>query len=159
MDYMLKFLQNRDEAIDLVHSLSECPELSDFKLGLAGSFVQGLNKKASPIDIVLKLKEDKNSDMIGSFYINGFIRKYLSDLYSNKVHIIWLDLLETDEESLLEYMPKVGVEMNPESAYTNIASTVKWVNDEEDDSESDRIANVVTTWDEDEDSNAEEDDE
>lgn len=155
---MLKFLQNRDEAIDLVHSLSECPELADFKLGLAGSFVLGLNKKSSPIDIVLKLKEDKSSDMIGSFYINGFIRKYLSDFYSNKVHIIWLDLLEKDEEFLLEYMPKVGVEMNPESAYTNIASSVKWVNDEGD-SDSDRIANAVTTWDEDEDSNAEEDDE
>lgn len=155
---MLKFLQNRDEAIDLVHSLSECPELEGFKLGLAGSFVLGLNKKSSPIDIVLQLKEGKSSDKIGSFLVTGFIRKYLSDFYSNKVHIIWLDLLEKDEESLLEYMPKVGVEMNPESAYTNIASTVKWINDDVD-SDSDRIANAVTTWDEDEDSNAEEDDE
>ena len=29
---MLKFLENRDEVVDLVHSLSERPELKDFKL-------------------------------------------------------------------------------------------------------------------------------
>ena len=70
---MLKFLENRDEVVDLVHSLSEQPELHSFKVGVAGSYVTGLNKKASAIDIILKLREGENKDLIGSFEIVSFI--------------------------------------------------------------------------------------
>ena len=146
---MLKFLENRDEVVDLVHSLSEQPELHSFKVGVAGSYVTGLNKKASAIDIILKLREGENKDLIGSFEIVSFIYRYMQDVYSNKICIIWLDLLESDEESLLEYMRMNGLEANPESAYTNIVDEVRWVDDSDEDS--DDISSKVMAWDEDED--------
>lgn len=145
---MLKFLQNRDEALDLAHSLADCPELSAFEVGIAGSYVTGLNKKASAIDIVLKLKDGEDKNLIGDLDISFYIHQYMAPIYSNKIKIIWLDLLEKDEESLLEFMAEEGVEHNPESAYTNIVGDICWVND--DDSDDDRISSSVMTWDEDE---------
>ena len=61
---MLKFLQSRDEVVDLIHTLAEAPALQSFRIGVAGSYLTGLNKKGSPIDIVLKLKEGQNKDLI-----------------------------------------------------------------------------------------------
>lgn len=146
---MLKFLESRDEAMDLVHTLAKCPELSSFKLGLAGSFVTGLNKKASAIDIVLKLKDGESKDLIGDLDICYYIHHYMATSHSNKIKVIWLDMLEKDDESLLEFMAEEGVEHNPESAYTNIVGEICWV-DDEDDSDDDRISSSVMTWDEDE---------
>lgn len=158
---MLKFLENRDEVVDLIHTLSEQPELKSFKLGVAGSYVTGLNKKNSAIDIVLKLKDGENRDLIGDLDISFYIHQNIALAYSNKIKIIWLDLLEQDEESLLEFIGAEGVENNPESAYTNIVGDVRWVdededdcNDEEtedDDTENKRISSSVVTFDEEED--------
>ena len=67
--------------------------------------------------------------------------------------IIWLDLLEADEEALLKFIGTEGVENNPESAYTNIVGEVRWVEDDEEDNEDadDRISSSVVTYDEEED--------
>ncbi len=146
---MLKFLEDRDEALDLVHNLAKCTELQAFKLGLAGSYVTGRNKKGSAIDIVLKLNDGENKDLIGDLDISFYIHQYMTTSYSNKFKVIWLDLLEKDEESLLEFMAEEGVEHNPESAYTNIVGEICWV-DDEDNSDDDRISSSVMTWDEDE---------
>ena len=146
---MLKFLENRDEVVDLVHTLSERPELKDFKLGVAGSYVTGLNKKASAIDIVLKLREGCNKDLIGDLDISFYIHQHIATAYSNKIKVIWLDLLETDEEALLKFMATEGVEANPESAYTNIVGDIRWV-DEDDDDDDDRISSSVVTFDDEE---------
>ena len=150
---MLKFLENRDEVVDLVHSLSERPELKDFKLGVAGSYVTGLNKKASAIDIVLKLREGSNKDLVGDLDISFYIHQFMSASYSNKIKIIWLDLLESDEEALLKFMASEGVEANPESAYTNIVGDIRWVDEDtdEDDDDDARISSSVVTYDEEED--------
>ena len=149
---MLKFLENRDEVVDLVHSLSEQPEVSSFKLGVTGSYVTGQNKKNSSIDIVLKLRDGEDKDLIGSLNIAFAIHRYMEASYSNKIKIIWLDLLEKDEESLLNYVAEDGIEVNPESAYTNIVADVRWVDEVEDNDEDSRIASSVVTWDEDDDS-------
>lgn len=145
---MLKFLQTRDEAVDLAHNLAELPELKAFKVGVAGSYVTGLNKKGSAIDIVLKLRDGQNKDLIGDLDINWAIRSTIEPAYSNKIHIIWLDLLENDEEDLLKFMASEGVENNPESAYTNIVGDVRWADDVNED-EQDKISSTVMTWDED----------
>ena len=146
---MLKFLQNRDEVVDLVQHLSECDFLSEFKIGVAGSYVQGLNKKGSSIDIVLALKEGGNEDMIGNLDVNKFIHNFMEESYNNKINIIWLDLLQKDEEELIKYMASEGVEANPESAYTNIVAEVRWVDEDNDTSEDeDRISSSVVTFDE-----------
>ena len=152
---MLKFLESRDEALDLVHILAKSPELSSFRLGLAGSFVTGLNKKASAIDIVLKLKDGEDKDLIGDLTIAYYIYTQTVRTYSNKIRLLWLDMLEKDDESLLEFMANEGVEHNPESAYTNIVGEVYWI-DEDENEDDDRISSSVMTWDEDEDSKEEE---
>lgn len=149
---MLKFLENRDEVVDLVHSLSERPELKDFKLGVAGSYVTGLNKKASAIDIILKLRDGSNKDLVGDLDISFYIHQYMAASYSNKIKIIWLDLLESDEEALLKFMASEGVEANPESAYTNIVGDIRWVDEDTDaEDEDERISSSVVTYDEEED--------
>ena len=150
---MLKFLETRDEVVDLVHSVAEQPEMSSFKVGVAGSYVTSLNKKGSAIDIILKLKDGADKDLIGDLGINYFVRDYIARAYSNKIHIIWLDLLEADEEALLTFIGTEGVENNPESAYTNIVGEVRWVEDDEEDDENadDRISSSVVTYDEEED--------
>ena len=150
---MLKFLETRDEVVDLVHTVAEQPEMSSFKVGVAGSYVTSQNKKGSAIDIILKLKDGADKDLIGDLSINYFIRDYIARAYSNKIHIIWLDLLEADEEALLKFIGTEGVENNPESAYTNIVGEVRWVEDDEEDDEDadDRISSSVVTYDEEED--------
>ena len=150
---MLKFLETRDEVVDLVHTVAEQPEMSSFKVGVAGSYVTSQNKKGSAIDIILKLKEGADKDLIGDLGINYFVRDYIARAYSNKIHIIWLDLLEADEEALLKFIGTEGVENNPESAYTNIVGEVRWVEDDEEDDEDadDRISSSVVTYDEEED--------
>ena len=153
---MLKFLQSRDEVVDLIHTLAEAPALQSFRIGVAGSYLTGLNKKGSPIDIVLKLKEGQNKDLIGDMDINFYIHQYISPAYSNKIQIIWLDLLEEDEEALLKFIGTEGLENNPESAYTNIVGELCWADDEDNDDDDDRISSSVMTWDEDEDDEKEE---
>ena len=150
---MLKFLETRDEVVDLVHTVAEQPEMSSFKVGVAGSYVTSQNKKGSAIDIILKLKDGADKDLIGDLGINYFVRDYIARAYSNKIHIIWLDLLEADEEALLKFIGTEGVENNPESAYTNIVGEVRWVEDDEEDDEDadDRISSSVVTYDEEED--------
>ena len=150
---MLKFLETRDEVVDLVHTVAEQPEMSSFKVGVAGSYVTSQNKKGSAIDIILKLKDGADKDLIGDLSINYFVRDHIARAYSNKIHIIWLDLLEADEEALLKFIGTEGVENNPESAYTNIVGEVRWVEDDEEDDEDadDRISSSVVTYDEEED--------
>ena len=56
---VLKFLENRDEVLDLIRDLAECDVLKPFKVGVAGSYVNATNKKGSSIDIVLKFDSQK----------------------------------------------------------------------------------------------------
>lgn len=129
---MVKFLENSDEVLDFLQALSEETLLKDFKVGVSGSFARGENKKGSAIDIVLKLKENGDKSLIGSLSVISFIHRYMQDIYSNKICIYWLDLLEKDEVSLIDYMKKNGYEANPISAYTNLIENVKWVVYDED---------------------------
>ena len=71
---MLKFLETRDEVVDLVHTVAEQPEMSSFKVGVAGSYVTSLNKKGSAIDIILKLKDGADKDLPGE--LNGYSGPY-----------------------------------------------------------------------------------
>ena len=80
---MLKFLETRDEVVDLVHTVAEQPEMSSFKVGVAGSYVTSQNKKGSAIDIILKLKDGADKDLIGDLGINYFVRDYIARASSN----------------------------------------------------------------------------
>lgn len=132
---MLKFLENRDEVLDLIRDLAECDVLKPFKVGVAGSYVNATNKKGSSIDIVLKLNEGEKRSLIGAFEITSFIKDQLQNVYSNKINVLWLDLLEDDETKLIDFVRTTGIEANPESAYTNIVEDVIWADSEDEDLE------------------------
>ena len=132
---VLKFLENRDEVLDLIRDLAECDVLKPFKVGVAGSYVNATNKKGSSIDIVLKLNEGEKRSLIGAFEITSFIKNQLQNVYSNKINVLWLDLLEDDETKLIDFVRTTGIEANPESAYTNIVEDVIWADSEDEDSE------------------------
>ena len=132
---MLKFLENRDEVLDLIRDLAECDVLKPFKVGVAGSYVNATNKKGSSIDIVLKLNEGEKRSLIGAFEITSFIKNQLQNVYSNKINVLWLDLLEDDETKLIDFVRTTGIEANPESAYTNIVEAVIWADSEDEDLE------------------------
>lgn len=134
---MLKFLENRDEVLDLIRDLAECDVLKPFKVGVAGSYVNATNKKGSSIDIVLKLNEGEKRSLIGAFEITSFIKDQLQNVYSNKINVLWLDLLEDDETKLIDFVRTTGIEANPESAYTNIVEDVIWADSEDEDLEDD----------------------
>lgn len=134
---VLKFLENRDEVLDLIRDLAECDVLKPFKVGVAGSYVNGTNKKGSSIDIVLKLNEGEKRSLIGAFEITSFIKDQLQNVYSNKINVLWLDLLEDDETKLIDFVRTTGIETNPESAYTNIVEDVIWADFEDEDLEGD----------------------
>ena len=135
---MLKFLENRDEVVDLVHTLSERPELKDFKLGVAGSYVTGLNKKASAIDIVLKLREGCNKDLIGDLDISFYIHQHIATAYSNKINGLFSEIndakirrskLIDKYESKLEAMKNDYLD-KIEKNETSCSETVKKTEDE-----------------------------
>lgn len=132
---VLKFLENRDEVLDLIRDLAECDVLKPFKVGVAGSYVNATNKKGSSIDIVLKLNEGEKRSLIGAFEITSFIKDQLQNVYSNKINVLWLDLLEDDETKLIDFVRTTGIEANPESAYTNIVEDVIWADSEDEDLE------------------------
>lgn len=132
---VLKFLENRDEVLDLIRDLAECDVLKPFKVGVAGSYVNATNKKGSSIDIVLKLNEGEKRSLIGAFEITSFIKDQLQNVYSNKINVLWLDLLEDDETKLIDFVRTTGIEVNPESAYTNIVEDVIWADSEDEDLE------------------------
>lgn len=134
---MLKFLENRDEVLDLIRDLAECDVLKPFKVGVAGSYVNATNKKGSSIDIVLKLNEGEKRSLIGAFEITSFIKDQLQNVYSNKINVLWLDLLEDDETKLIDFVRTTSIEANPESAYTNIVEDVIWADSEDEDLEDD----------------------
>lgn len=133
---MLKFLQDQSEVLDMLTELHENSLFSDFRIGVAGSYAVGNNKAGSSIDLVLKLKDGCDKDKIGSLSIIDSIHSVIKDDYSNKLQVIWLDLLEKDEEKLLEFMRTQGIELNPESAYTNIVEHVSWVDEEDEEEQS-----------------------
>ena len=123
---MLKFLQYRSEVEDLILELSKTSTLKSFKVGFTGSYANGENKDSSPIDIILKLKDGEDKKQIGSMNIAYYINSYMHDIYSNKVKIIWYDLLEKNETDMKEYQANGGIEGNPSSPYLNIVNNIVW---------------------------------
>ena len=126
---MLKFLQYRNEVEELVIELSKTQLLKSFKVGFTGSYANMENKDSSAIDIILKLREDEDKKKIGSMDIAYFINSYMHDIYSNKVKIIWYDLLEKNEEDIKKYQAEGGIEGNPASPYLSIVDNIVWADD------------------------------
>lgn len=132
---MLKILESKQEAIELVENLAKQDFLQEFHVGATGSFMENTMKKSSSVDIVLKLREDGDKDLIGSISLLKSIHNYLSTYYHHKFNVLWLDLLVKDDEHLVEYVMAEGMEPNPESVYTNVVDSLKWEGASEEDEE------------------------
>lgn len=140
---MLKILESKQEAFELIGLLAKQDFLQDFRIGATGSFMENTMKKSSSVDIVLKLKEDGDKDLIGSISLLRSINSFLGTHYHHKFNILWLDLLEKDENALLTYINSEGIAANPESVYMNVVDSLQWdsdsIKDEEDDEEDDEF--------------------
>lgn len=139
---MLKILESKQEALELLGLLVKQDFLQDFRVGATGTFMENSMKKSSSVDIVLKLKEDGDKDLIGSISLLRSIHSFLGTHYHHKFNIMWLDLLEKDENSLVKYINSEGMEVNPESVYINVVDSLQWEsdsveNDEDDEYEDD----------------------
>ncbi len=132
---MLKILETKEEALELVEYLAGKSALSMFEVGLAGSFATGLNKKNSSIDIVLKLKDGENKSHIGSINTSAFIYRECAPVFYNTVQILWLDLLEKEELKTQNYVREAGLDNNPFSVYSNVVADTVWYQSEDTDSE------------------------
>ncbi len=130
---MLKILETKEEALELVEYLASKPALSVYDVGLGGSFATNMNKRNSTIDIVLKLKEGEDKSHIGSVVISAFVMRECEPIYFNKVQVLWLDLLEQQEVAIQEFVKEVGLDNNPYSVYANLGAETCWVEEEETD--------------------------
>lgn len=128
---MLKIVENGQEAVEIIANLAEQSFMKDFQVGLTGSFVKGTHKKASSIDIVLKLKSEGEKHLVGNMALTNKILNFLGGYYHHKFNIMWLDLLAKDEEDIVSFIQEEGVEANPESVYTNVVEDLQWVLDED----------------------------
>lgn len=91
-------------------------KFDNIKVGVAGSYARGTQKRLSDIDVVL----DGDSTRIE-------IAEYIEGLFSIPVDIIWLDLLKEDDEELDTLSLSLGLEINDRSAYKTITKEVIWV--------------------------------
>lgn len=126
---MLKVVQTKDEAIELSRQLAEAPGLEDFRVGVTGAFMDGSNKRNTPIEIVLKLKTDSTKS-VGTFEVLELIQFFMVTHYYNKYEVHWLDLLAQDEEDMIRFVEQEGIEHNPNSIYTNIVELAQWADGE-----------------------------
>lgn len=126
---MLRVAQTTEEALEVARKLASHKELSDFEIGVTGTFIEGTNKKNSPIEIVLKLKTD-NKDLIGSPEIMTIINFIMTVHYYNKYEIHWLDLIEKNEEKLMEYAQENNLSYDHTSIYGRIVELTQWVGEQ-----------------------------
>lgn len=127
---MIKIIQSSQEALKVAHELSQLHGIKDnFEVALTGSFAEGVQKKSSGLDFILKLKEKDKKNLVGNFTILKTIAAFMEEHYYNKYHIIWYDLLEEDEVNQLKKASKLGLIKNPNSPFTNIVEQAIWVHE------------------------------
>ena len=91
-------------------------KFDNIKVGVAGSYARGTQKRLSDIDVVL----DGDSTRIE-------IAEYIEGMFNIPVDIIWKDLLREEDEELDALALSLGLEINDESAYKTIMRDVIWV--------------------------------
>lgn len=89
---------------------------NNIKLGIVGSYANGTATAESDLDILI----DGDS-------IHGEIADYIKDLFSIPVDVLWLDLLEKEDERLDKLLMEVISSVNEYSAYKTIIREVVWI--------------------------------
>lgn len=133
---MKRVVENVAEALDLADWLQKQEGMEGFKIGVVGSYLSEAKVSDSKkVDLVIKARTEEDEELVGSMLVLGAIEEYLGKKYKNKHTVIWLDLLEKDEEALLEFTTEMCIEPNPESAYGSVVEKVRWADDKEQEEE------------------------
>lgn len=91
-------------------------KFDNIKLGIAGSYANGTQRKSSDIDIVI----DEDSMQVE-------IMEYIKSLFKLKVDILWLELLKKEDEELDNIALKYNLPINKNSVYKTVIKEVIWI--------------------------------
>lgn len=112
----------KEQVLNILQNIKENSVLSNMKIGLAGSFAIGANKKSSDIDVVLSYELDRNdTDLL------IFVEERIKKECNYKVDVLHLERLAVEDKELDDYAKSIGLPINDSSAYKNILKDVIWV--------------------------------
>jgi len=109
---------SKEQILEKLESFKKIPELSEYRFGLAGSYVRGDDTEESDIDIVV----DTGILSVNSIFL-------IKDIIWNDDHVdvLLLDALRKEDEDLDELCKDMGLEIDEESPYKNIVREVLWI--------------------------------
>ena len=102
---------------EILNKLSELSKLTGLRLGLAGSYARGTNKKNSDIDIVV----DANKLTID---IMEMLKKAFEP---RKADVLITELLKDEDIELDNFLLSIGLSKNEDSVYKSIMREVIWI--------------------------------
>ena len=91
-------------------------QYKNIKVGLAGSFANGVANEDSDIDVVI----DGDST-------HTEIEEYIKSLFNIPVDILWMEILKQNDEELDNFALSLGLDINHYSVYKTIIHEIIWV--------------------------------
>lgn len=128
---MLKLIESYSEAMDYARYLMSHADLSDYQVGICGSFVDGSNKKSSTIDIVLARKRDAVGEVLDPDVPVG-LRSVVTDLenqsalvYYTRPRVLWYDILEEENKKVSS-----GLADDYPTPFKTLNESLRWVDED-----------------------------
>lgn len=112
----------KEQVLDILNDIKKNSLLSNTKVGLAGSFARGTNRKSSDIDVVLSYEIDTDdTDLL------MFVKDCIKKECDYKIDVVHLERLAIEDEELDNHVKSLDLPINDESAYKNILKDVIWI--------------------------------
>lgn len=89
---------------------------SDVRVGVSGSYANDTARDNSDIDVVI----DGDS-------MRMEVEQYIRRLFNMPVDVLWLELLEEEDQKLDKLALSIGIPKNEYSVYKTVLKEVKWV--------------------------------
>lgn len=102
------------EVVNILKPLSK--KYCNVRIGIAGSYVNGTQKKNSDIDIVI----DGDSMRVD-------IMEYIKGLFDITVDVLWVDLMRQEDIELDNLARACDLPINKHSVYKTVMKEVKWL--------------------------------
>ena len=110
-------LSYRDEVVSVLRGLQNTSELSNIRLGIAGSVARGSANKRSDIDVVA------DTDCLSISTIDLIKGAFVGRV----VDVLCLGLLKQEDLELDSLMLSMGLPINDDSVYKTVSREVFWV--------------------------------
>ncbi|MCT8974994.1 nucleotidyltransferase domain-containing protein [Clostridium sp. CX1] len=117
-----KVLLNKEQVLQLLKDMKNNSILDNVRVGLAGSFARGKNKKSSDINIVISYLEE-----LDDLKIFEYICNYMTSNSDYKIDILHLESIAKEDEMMDNIVKSIGLPKNEYSAYKNILKEVIWI--------------------------------